>query len=60
MYVLEVGCIFDRNLEEELLTKTAKYQALVDGVWQIHYECRILVFILGSLITEGFVGVADA
>ena len=47
--ILEVGCTFDHSLEEAFLTKVLKYQRLKDAITQIGYECKLLVFIFGSL-----------
>ena len=47
--ILEVGCTFDHSLEEAFLTKVLKYQRLKDVITQMGYECKLLVFIFGSL-----------
>ena len=47
--ILEVGCTFDHSLEEAFLTKVVKYQQLKDVIAQNGYQCRLIVFIFGSL-----------
>ena len=47
--ILEVGCTFDYSLEEAFLTKVSKYQLLKNEIEQLGYNCKLLVFIFGSL-----------
>ena len=47
--ILEVGCTFDYSLEEAFLAKVLKYQPLKSEIEQLGYECKLLVFIFGSL-----------
>ena len=47
--ILEVGCTFDFSLEEAFLAKTLKYQPLKNEIENLGYNCKLLVFIFGSL-----------
>ena len=47
--ILEVGCTFDYSLKEAFLTKVSKYQLLKNEIEQLGYNCKLLVFIFGSL-----------
>lgn len=47
--ILEVGCTFDHSLEEAFTTKMLKYQLLEQTISQLGYNCKLLVFIFGSL-----------
>ena len=47
--ILEVGCAFDYSLEETFLAKTLKYQPLKNEIEHLGYNCKLLVFIFGSL-----------
>ena len=47
--ILEVGCTFDYSLEEAFLAKVLKYQLLKNEIEQLGYNCKLLVFIFGSL-----------
>ena len=49
VFVLEVGCTFDHSLEEAFLTKMLKYEQLKQTISQLGYNCKLIVFIFGSL-----------
>ena len=40
---------FDFSLEEAFLAKTLKYQPLKNEIENLGYNCKLLVFIFGSL-----------
>ena len=46
VFLLEVACTFDPNLEEAFMTKVIKYQPLLNTISELDYRCRLLVFIL--------------
>ena len=41
--------MFDYSLEEAFLAKVLKYQLLKNEIEQLGYNCKLLVFIFGSL-----------
>ena len=49
VFLLEVGCTFDSNLEAAFVTKQLKYQPLVQAISQLGYKCQLIVLIFGSL-----------
>ena len=49
VFLLEVACTFDPNLEEAFMAKVIKCQPLPSTISELGYRCGLLVFIFGSL-----------
>ena len=47
--LLEIGCVFDLYMEMAFNDKILKYQPILEILRDLGYQCKLIVFIFGSL-----------